>query len=95
MRSKPLHPHALERLRALAGTYARVLLPSTRLHPDTFPAQVATKVVAQNARLPIAPVEQVHQRMVASRRAFPHSHFVQGYVPRGVRYSHGGMLAHG
>ncbi len=45
---------------------------------NTFPAQVATKVVVQNARLPIAPVEQVHHRMVASLQAFPYSHFVQG-----------------
>ena len=63
-------------------------------HAYKLLAQVATKVVVQNARLPIAPVEQVRQRMVSSLQAFPYSHFVQGYVPRGIRYSDGGMLAH-
>ena len=94
MRSKPLHPHALARLHALAGSSARALLPNShththtnthshtharaRLHANKLLAQVATKVVAQNARLPIAPVEQVRQQMVASRRAFNYSNFVQG-----------------
>ena len=63
-------------------------------HAYTLLAQVATKVVAQNARLAVAPVEQVRQHMVAGRRAFNYSHFVQGYVPGGIRYSDGGMLAH-
>ncbi len=72
--------------------HTRALCCLTRAY--TLLAQVATKVVAQNARLPIAPVEQVRQHMVANRRAIPYSNFVQGYVPRGIRYSHGGVLAH-
>jgi hypothetical protein len=44
----------------------------------TLLAQVATKVVVQNARLPVAPVEQVRRRMVAGHRALRYSNFVQG-----------------